>query len=274
MRALNSFLRLATLGLALSVGHMAPAQNSFATAVTVNDRAITYYEIDQRYKLLTLFRTPGADPELARDQLIEDRLKRAEMDRAGFRLTEEGLQKALEEFAGRANLSIDEFTQVLSQSGVEFSTLRDFVSMGTTWRDYIRSRYGPRTAVTAADIDRAIGATTGSGSGIEVLLSEIIIPAPPPRAQQALATAQRISQLRSTAAFEAQARQVSALPSRNNGGRLGWLPITNYPPQLRSLLLALGTGEVTPPIPITNGVALFQMRGVREVAQPRPVPSA
>jgi peptidyl-prolyl cis-trans isomerase SurA len=274
MRVLSSFFRLATFALALSFGQSAIAQNSFGTAASVNDRVITNFEVDQRLQLLTVFRTPGADRALARSQLIEDRLKRNELNRAGLTLSDEALQTALEEFAARANFSVEQFTQILGQNRVEFSTLRDFVEIGTAWRDYIRSRFGSQTAVTEADINRAIGATTGNGSGIEVLLSEIIIPAPPPRAAQALATAQSISQIRTTSAFEAQARRVSALPSRNNGGRLGWLPLTNYPPQLRSLLLGLGTGEVTPPIPITNGVALFQLRGVREVAQPQQAPAS
>jgi peptidyl-prolyl cis-trans isomerase SurA len=89
-----------------------------------------------------------------------------------------------------------------------------------------------------------------------------------------MATARRISQLTSTSAFEAQARRVSALPSKRNGGRLNWLPITNYPPQLRTLLLSLSPGEVTAPLPITNGVALFQMRGVREVVGTIPAPTS
>jgi len=120
--------------------------------------------------------------------------------------------------------------------------------------------------VSEAEVDQALGQAGGT-SGLEILLSEIIIPAPPPQAQQAIATAERIAQLTSTSAFEAEARRVSALPSRTRGGRLDWLPITNYPAGLRGLLLDLAPGEVTAPIPITNGVALFQMRGVREVAQ-------
>jgi peptidyl-prolyl cis-trans isomerase SurA len=76
--------------------------------------------------------------------------------------------------------------------------------------------------------------------------------------------AAEISQLRSFSEFETAARQVSALPSRENGGRLDWMPIDNYPPQLQQVLLDLRPGEVTEPIEIPNGVALFQKRGQRE----------
>ena len=243
----------------------APAQ--FSPVITVNDAAITGFEIDQRRMLLELFRTPGNLDELAVEQLIDDRLKAQELDRQGLRLTDEGLATAMEEFAGRANLGLDQFITVLNQNGVDQATLRDFIRVGVSWRDYIRTRFGSQTEVSEADVDAALGQAGVTAGGIEVLLSEIIIAAPPPQAAQALATAQQIAQLTSTAAFEAEARRVSALPSRADGGRLDWLPIGNYPPQLRPLILALAPGQVTAPIPITNGIALFQLRDVREVAQ-------
>ena len=254
-------------------GSPASAQSQFSPVITVNDAAITGYELDQRRRLLELFRTPGDLDALARTQLIEDRLKQAELDRAGVALTPEGLQGALDEFAGRANLTLDQFTTVLAQNGVDRATLEAFVGIGVTWRDYIRSRYGRAVEITETDIDRVLN-QPGSAAGIEVLLSEIIIAAPPPQAAAAQATAERIARLTSQAAFEAEARRVSALPSRANGGRLGWLPITNYPPQLQSLILSLSPGEVTAPINIPNGVALFQMRGVREVSAPQAAPTA
>jgi len=62
-------------------------------------------------------------------------------------------------------------------------------------------------------IDRAL-ATVGQTSALRVLLSEIIIPAPPQRAAAVLAQAERISQLRSEAEFSAAARRFSATASR------------------------------------------------------------
>ena len=258
-------MRFFILALTLIIGSQSTAQGTFQPVITVNDRAITGFELDQRKRMLEVFRTPGNLDQVAREALIEDRLKEAELDRAGLRMAEDSLQSAMAEFAGRANLELDQFIKVLAANNVSEETLRDFVRAGVSWRDYVRSRFGPRVTITDADVDRAIAQNGSGGAAIEVLLSEIIIAAPPPRAAQAMATATRISQLRSTSAFEAQARRVSALPSKRNGGRLNWLPITNYPPQLQSIILGLAPGEVTAPLPITNGVALFQMRAIREV---------
>ena len=268
---MRTLISLIATCVALSLPLTAAAQ--FGPAITVNDSVISQFEIDQRVSMLRLFRTPGNLEELAREQLIEDRLKLEQLNAAGLRITDEGLQGAMAEFAGRANLELEQFITVLGQGGVSEETFRDFVRVNVSWRDYIRSRYNSRAQISEAEIDRALG-QSGGASGIEVLLSEIIIAAPPPQAASAMATAERISQLTSTAAFEAEARRVSALPSRNRGGRLDWLPITNYPAGLRGLILNLAPGDVTVPIPITNGVALFQMRGIREVSRPAPEPAA
>ncbi len=251
----------------------ARAQGLFSPAITVNDRAITNYEIDQRVRLLGAFNTPGDLAALAREQLVEERLKLEELERRGLRLTDEALQAGQAELAGRAGLTLEQFTAQLAQIGVAPETLRDFVRVGISWRDYVRQRFDGTTEVTEAEVDAAIGQTGTVQSGIEVLLNEIIIAAPPPRAAAAEAEARRISQFTTTAAFEAAARQVSALPSRDQGGRLDWLSIANYPEALRPLILNLAPGEVTPPIPIQNGVALFQLRAVREAPQATPEPA-
>ena len=270
--ATRRWASLAVVALAVAGPLPALAQGLFSPVILVNEDAITGFEIDQRARMLEVFRTPGDLDALAREQLIEERLKLAELERVGLQITDESLRAAMEEFAQRANLGLDDFLVVLGQNGVEEETLRDFVLAGTAWRDYIRQRFGSRAEITEAEIDAALGAAAGGGSEIEVLLNEIIIPAPPPEADRVLAVAREISTYTTTGAFEAAARQYSALPSKAQGGRLDWLPITNYPAPIRALLLALAPGEVTAPIPITNGVALFQMRDVREVAAPPATP--
>lgn len=271
MRVFPLFGALIAFGMTLAAP--ATAQNALQPVIIVNDSVVTAFELDQRRKLLEAFRTPGDLTKAAREGLIDDRLKQAEMRRAGLILTDESLQAAMGDFAGRANLTLEQFLQVLSASGIAPETLRDFVEVGVSWRDFIRGRFNSKVTVSDAEVNRAL-AQNNSGSEIEVLLSEIIIPAPPPEAAAAMATAQRISQLRSTAAFEAEARRVSALPSRTNGGKLGWLSLSNYPPQLHGLILALSPGEVTAPLPIPNGVALFQLRAVREVPAAKIAPTA
>jgi len=268
---MNLLIRLMLLA-AMLLPMSAQAQGQFSPAITVNDTAITPYEIEQRALLLKLFGTNGDLQKAARDSLIEDSLKDEALTRANLILDAENLGRALDEFATRTNMPYDAFVGVLSQNGIAEETLRDYVRINAAWREYIRSRYLGRVSITEAQIDRALG-QTNSGAAIEVLISEIIIAAPAGFEAQAASRAEAISRIRTTAEFEAQAQLVSAVPSRENGGQLDWLPITNFPPQMRGLILSLTPGEVTEPIQIDGGIVLFQMRAVREIAQAKPAAS-
>lgn len=260
-------LAVAVSALGCSMAFLAPApawaQGLFAPAITVNGRVITQYELEQRSQFMRLLKAPGDPVELAREALIEDRLKQQEIEAIDMVVAPEDVEAGMVDFAARANLPLDEFVKALDQGGVSRETLRDFVEIQLAWRDYIGSQFGARARPTDAEIDRALG-QGGTGGGIQVLLSEIIIPVTPQTAAQAEGLAGEISRLDSYDAFSAAATQYSASDSRRNGGRMNWLPIANLPPALQPVILALNPGEITAPLTLPNAVALFQMRGIRE----------
>lgn len=249
--------------LALSPAQTA-AQGLFSPAITVDDSAITYYELEQRARFMGVMRVPGDLEKEARKELINDRLKLAAMEEAGIIPSEDEVTAGMTELAGRANLSLNEFLSALQENGIDPETVRDFSRVGIGWRDLISARFLARARPTEEEIDRAMG-QAGSGS-VQVLLSEIILPINEQNAPQVEDLAQQIAALNTRAAFAAAATQYSAAQSRENGGELNWMPITKLPPQLQEVVLALDTGEVTEPLPLQGAVALFQMRGLREVA--------
>ncbi len=261
------------LGVALALGpRPADAQNLFAPVIKINESVVTAYELEQRQRMLTVLRAPGNVAELAREQLIDDRLRIQAANAAGIVPSEEEVLDGMTEFAGRANLSREEFIQALEGNGVAAQTFRDFVRAGLSWRLLVQARFGGRVNLSEAEIDRALGAS--GGSSVRVLLSEIIMPAPPQQAEAVRERAERISQTTSEAAFSQAARQFSATATRQAGGRLPWQNLEDLPPVLRPLVLGLAPGEVTDPIPITNAVALFQLRGIEEVGYTPPTYSA
>lgn len=258
---------IAAFGLIAVMGQGAAAQNLFAPVAQVNDSVVTEFEVQQRQRFLQLLNAPGSDRKSVVDGLIDDRLRSALMRQAGGELSPEEVRQGQTDFAARANLTAEEFITALGQSGVDEETFRDFVTISVLWRDYIRARYGNTVTISDAEIDRALGAD-GSGSGIRVLLSEIIIPAPPQNAARVAALADQISQTQSEAEFSSYARRYSATASRGNGGRMPWTPLEKLPPSLHPIILALAPGEVTAPLPIPNAIALFQLRGIEETGTP------
>lgn len=275
MRKLFATFAKAAVVAGLGFAPMAPAtaQGLFETVITVNDLSITRYEIEQRARLLTLFRAPGDPQELAREQLIEDRLKLDAALANGIVVEEEDVRTGMEEFAGRVNMDLEQMIRALAGAGVDEPTYREFVRAGLSWRELTQARFAGRISVSEADLERAKSAVTGQ-TGVRVLLSEIIMPTGNVNPQVVQERAARISEITSVSAFSAEARRYSATATRGNGGRLPWQSITDLPPVLRSIVLALAPGEVSDPLPIDGAIALFQLRDIEELDTATPEYSA
>lgn len=259
-------------GLALAPLPVA-AQNLFGPAIKVNDSVITGYELQQRQQMLRVLGSAGNLEKLAREQLIDDRLRAQAAEASGIRPTEEEVLDGMAEFAGRANMDRDQFIAALAAEGVAEQTFRDFVRAGLSWRQLVQARFGARSAISEDEIDRALS-RQGTGSSVRVLLSEIIIPMPPEQADEVRALAERIAQITSVGAFSAEAQRYSATATRDAGGRLPWQNLSDLPPPLQPLLLGLAPGEVTDPIPLDGAIALFQLRDIAEGSYSPPKVSA
>lgn len=260
---------LLALALFVAASGQAVAQsgNPFAPVAYVNDRAITGFELDQRMKMLRLFRAPGDLQELALEQLIDDRLRLDAGDQLGILLDGDAVQAGLEEFAGRANMDGETFLSALAAEGVSAQSMRDFVRSGLVWRNVIQARFGPRAQVTDAEVDRALSLTSGRRGGAVVEIAEIYLPARnAAEAEQSEQLARDLQQsITTTAGFASAARTHSVAPTRESGGRTGrTTPINELPPALRSQILTLSPGDVSDPISAGDVIALFQLISLRE----------
>ncbi|MFW2587577.1 peptidylprolyl isomerase [Sagittula sp. SSi028] len=270
---LSSLAMAAAIGCATLMPLPATAQGLFSPAIIVNDEVITGYELAQRKQMLQVLRSAGNLDTLAREQLIDDRLRLQASKDAGIRPSEQEVLDGMEEFAARASLSREQFIGALAQQGVDEQTFRDFVRAGLSWRMLVRARFAAQANVTDAEVDRALSGQAG-GSNVRVLISELIMPTPPGQEASVQARAERISELSSVSAFSAQARQYSATASRGAGGQLPWRNLSELPPALQPILLGLRPGEVTDPIPLQGAVALFQLRAIEETDYQAAPPAA
>lgn len=245
--------------------------NRFAPAIIVNGSAVTGYELEQRLRFLKVLGAAGDIETEAREGLIEDRLRLEAAAAAGIRITDQQIAAGMEEFAARGNLSTDQFLQIIAQAGVAPETFRDFVRSGIAWREVVRARFGPKVAISPAEIDRATSIASRRGDGPRVLISEILIPVTPgTRTEKALLAEELAGKIRSEADFARAARSYSAAPSRLQGGQIASIPLSNLPPQLRQIAVQMQPGQVSPPVPIPGAIAIIRMRGATQGGDIRP----
>lgn len=262
---------LAALALIAPAGPFArpAAAQDLAPVVIVNERAITRYEIEQRLRFMRALRAPDATEQAAERALIDERLEVQEARRLKIVPTEQQIQTGLSEFAARGNLDAASFTAELARAGVDAQTFRDFVTAGVVWREVLRQRVAPNVNVTDREIAQVRKRAIELPRVTEVLISELIIPAPQGSEDRVLARADELSRtIRSEPAFAAAARRYSATPTAPNGGRLPWTPVAQLPQGLEPILLALKPGQVTRPLSIPGAVVLFFLRDTRGVQRP------
>lgn len=243
----------------------APAADGlFAPALYVNGRAITGFELQQRRAFLELIRTPGDLDKAARDAMIDDKLRLAAAEQLEITLTDEQLQRGMTEFAGRANLTLEQFTAELAKGGVEQESFRDFVYAGLVWREVVRARFSPQVTVTAEDVTYAMDMAVQKGE-VRLLLSELVVPYAPEKKAEAEAFVRELRDgIGNADDFAAAAKQYSASPTGPQGGVLEWMPLSNLPPSLGPLLLQIGAGHVSDVVNVPGALVLFFVRGVSD----------
>ncbi|WP_199261534.1 peptidylprolyl isomerase [Paracoccus binzhouensis] len=243
--------------------------NPFQPLVYVNDSAVTRYELDQRVRFMQLLRAPDSDPASAEKALIDDRLRLFAAKQMGITPSNEQIDAGLAEFAGRANLGVEEFTAELARAGVERQAFRDFISAGVVWREVVRQRVVPQVRVTDAEVEQELKKIIETPRTTHVALSELIIPAPTGQEAQAMQIAESLVQnVRSEGDFAAAARRYSATPSAENGGRLPWTPLANLPPALQPIVLSMKPGQISQPLTVQGAVVLFFLRDTRGTLRP------
>ncbi len=254
-------LLAALIALAAPVAAQSP--NPFATTARVNDASITLFEVAQRGRFLQVLRTPGVTEERVLDDLISNRLQLEAAAAAGIVPTTEDIDFGIADFAARANLTGEEFLIALQGIGIFPETVRDYIAPLIAWGELVRERFAARARPSESEIDRAL-ALGGQSGAARVLVSEILLPVGPDLIEVAEERALAIAEITSIDQFSSAARQFSIAPSRTNGGRLDWRPIAALPPQLAPVFLTMQPGDVTPPIILDEGIALYQLRALED----------
>jgi len=239
-----------------------PAKDIFAPKIKVNEMIITQYEIDQRSLFFELLKFPGNHKKEAEKSLIDDRLKLIAAEKFNIEPNSTALNFEMEMFAKRANLTVEQFAKRLKKAGVDRVTWENYMQIPILWFETVNRKFASEISSSALNDDTAN--YTSTRSEIQVLLTEIIIPVQlgfEEEANQRIAFLRKIKSLES---FSEAASTYSVAPTRDVGGKIKWQNISSLPAVVRPLISGLSIGEVSEPLPISGGLAIFQLRDMRE----------
>jgi peptidyl-prolyl cis-trans isomerase SurA len=256
----------------------APSGLEEGVVVTVNDEMISSYDVVQRMRLLIV--TSGIQPteqnlpdiqrEAARS-LVDERLEMQELRTEGksqkFDLiaSDAEVNDELAEIARGNNTSADQLLAQLAAQGVGADTFRDQLRAEISWRGWIRGRYGSRVVVGDDQIKAYQKRVEAESGKPQYQITEVFIDAARaggmPAATQG--AAQLVSQIQKGAPIAAVARQFSNTPSAANGGDVGWISTGEMPPEVDQALAQLRPGQLSPPIPVKDGVYIIYLRDKR-----------
>jgi peptidyl-prolyl cis-trans isomerase SurA len=120
---------------------VATAQTTSGVAAVVNRSAITTTDVAHRVAFLRLQRQKP-DAKVAREQLIDEALKRQEIARVKMSVSTDDVDKAFERFSASNKMSPEQMSQILDKAGVTAEHFKSFIAVQMSWPRLINARFG------------------------------------------------------------------------------------------------------------------------------------
>ena len=238
------------------------AKDIFAPVIQVNEMIITQYEIDQRSLFFELLKFPGNHKKEAEKSLIDDRLKLKAAKKFNIEVNPADLNFEMELFAKRANLTVEQFAKRLEKEGIDRATWENYMQIPILWFETVKQKFA--SEISSSMLNDNAANQSAVRSEIQVLLTEIIIPVQLGFEEEANQRIEALRKIKSLESFSEAAFTYSVAPTRDVGGKIKWQKISNLPTVVRPLIAGLSIGEVSEPLPISGGLAIFQLRDLRE----------
>jgi peptidyl-prolyl cis-trans isomerase SurA len=247
---------------------------------SINNEAITASELNKQTDLLLVrlrqADTPMPSLPVLRKQVLEkmvlEKLQLQLAKEEGIEVTEDTLNKAIEDIAARDNLSTAQMQQFLEEQGIPFPQFRQTIKTEITLSKLHQKEIGQNIVISARDIDQFLNSPAGQDqTGAEYRLGHILISLPetPSNTQQQKIEERAdtiVKELKAGADFTKTAIAKSAGQQALNGGDLGWRKAAEIPTLFSKVVSALRVGETYGPIRDTSGFHIIKLLDKRSLS--------
>ena len=253
--------------------------NERAATAVVNGYVITGTDIDQRVALVTSASQNEISPqELERlrvqvlRNLIDETIKIQAAEAQELKVERNEVDETYNRLAAQ-NFAQDQtkMDEYLLSIGSSANALRRQIEGELAWENLLQRNVIPFVNISAEEVNEVLKRMEESRGTEEYRLGEIYLSATDENRAAVLQNAQAImDQLRQGGSFVAYARQYSEATTAVVGGDLGWIRLSQLPPQLAAAARQLQPGQLQGPIEIPGGFSILYLINKRQVLMANP----
>jgi peptidyl-prolyl cis-trans isomerase SurA len=241
----------------------------------INDDVITQSELNARLahtkRQLAAEKIRAPSEDVLRRQLLErmivERLQLQLAERAGIRVADADVERAIENIARSNKMGLAEFRRMLEREGIDPSAHAEDIRVQLVLRQLVDREINSRIAVAESEVEAFLAANP-RGTDTEFNLSHIFLPLPEAAGPDAIQSMRRradeiLRRLKDGAEFEQLAVSFSQGEAAMSGGVIGWRQAGQLPEMFLDALKGLAPGQVSEVLRGPNGFHILKLNGRR-----------
>lgn len=237
---------------------------------TVDEQAVTSYELNQRIKILinTLQLDDNIENrdkvrESALEKLIEDKLKISEAKKLEINIQDKEIESFLSQIFQFPVEKKNEFSKFLVQQGIDEDIVKEQAEAELLWNKIITQKFSGFISVSQLEIEEEKKLYEKNQGSIQYNFSEIIINKSD-NYKKSLKKIQQIKELLSqNTNFSSIASKFSNSPSSLQGGSMGWMFSSQIENGTRKELEKISKGQISEIINTRNNYKIIRLNDKR-----------
>ncbi|MCM2292060.1 SurA N-terminal domain-containing protein [Allorhizobium sp. BGMRC 0089] len=136
---LGAAILSSAIGLPPLIGQVAHAGTD--VVAVVNRVPITSTDLAHRIAFLKLRHEKGDLAKMAKEELVDQQLKRQEIARVGLSVSTDDVDRAFARFAQSNKLTVKQMSEILDKSGVGVDHFKAYIAVQMSWPRVVNARY-------------------------------------------------------------------------------------------------------------------------------------